>query len=1196
MKEMKLLSAPNALKRVLLCTLGSFAAKCKLLILLLGVFATQQAYAQLVGDLITIEEGGVTYYYEVSNANPTSREVKAVGVKEQVTSLTIPATIVDKRNNYTYTVSKIAWRAGVGFHGTLTSLTLSDKIKSLDYIGGLGAMKSFRIPKNVNYIHPHFFASMKSLSTIEVDPNNRSYYVKDGVLFKGTSNQHAKSSLHTFPAQLKPTHATEEGRYDVDCAIVNTASIMNNPYIKHVHFTTAFKSFYTPETNTSFLYNCENAQTITVDPNHGTLRDIDNVIYQKADNKSLVLYPASLSEIGEYKVADGCKEILSYAIKDAKFTSINLNEVTKLNNNSFVRCALTSFHIPNEISEIPTVALYQCQKIAKYIVDKNHPTLEVDDDGVAYQKANPSTGVEKTLKYYPQGRELPYTVAPETKVIAQQAFQYAKITEVTIPKTVTKIGSYAFSRCYELTKVNFAPDAQLKEIGGGAFHVCQRLSEITIPKTVTTIGNSAFSEVASKRFVPEGFKFAVEAESDLATLGEYIFLNTNLVSFKFLGTAEKFKKIPARAFRGVKTLTTLQLPSNVEEIGDEAFKGCTGLTQNIFDENSPLTKIGVGAFADCTGLPNIKLPKGLRSVQDQAFRNCAAITSVEIGKDATEVDPRAFVGCTGLEEFVVDPQNATYTAHEKMLFSKDKKKLVVYPQGLNANGEVKLPASTAIIGKYAFLEAVGLGSIDIPKSVVRIELEAFHQCKNLTKVTLRTPEKLPLEYPLAEQQPNQPIHKGIDKSAFPESVRNQITFYVPQDLLAAYQADNYFKTGESTNDALPLKSVPIDYVTTYGEKLGVCKYEVKGGFATFTGVTFADGKTPHTFVLPASINVPTDVAATYGVSAGNYNVNAIAEVAFGGVDAALKEVVLSGNITQIHGRAFMTQSGVNTSTIENIIVAAAMAPSLLDSKTDATLNEFGTNQKIYVRNSKLATFKKDWEAYKTQITDVIPGAPINTQYKTFSREFDVDLDLGGATSSQLHAFIGGVKLLDGEGDYRQDGEKKTTKKVSFKSIHVASGKKEGTYIPKGTAVLLKNMGNSSPLAWSYRIGEAIATTPIAESENALRPVLEMKRRIKKVTTGGNLYYALQKGTFREINNPESDFNANLHTAYLLIKNNASQGAPLAIFFDTDDITTSVNEVEVATPLRPTYYDLQGKSVSNPRRGLYISNGRKLFIR
>ena len=62
---------------------------------------------------------------------------------------------------------------------------------------------------------------------------------------------------------------------------------------------------------------------------------------------------------------------------------------------------------------------------------------------------------------------------------------------MTIPNSVTYIGSYAFSRCSSLESVTI-PNS-VTSIGEGAFYDCSSLESVTIPNSVTSIEDYAFS-------------------------------------------------------------------------------------------------------------------------------------------------------------------------------------------------------------------------------------------------------------------------------------------------------------------------------------------------------------------------------------------------------------------------------------------------------------------------------------------------------------------------------------------------------------------------------------------------------------------------------------------------------------------------------------------------------------------------------
>ena len=121
------------------------------------------------------------------------------------------------------------------------------------------------------------------------------------------------------------------------------------------------------------------------------------------------------------------------------------------------------------------------------------------------------------------------------------------MTSITIPDSITSIGSTTFYDCTSLTSITI-PDS-VTSIGNWAFSYCSSLTSITIPDSVTSIGESAF--------------------------------------------------------RGCTSLTSITIPDSITSIGDSAFRGCTSLTSITIPDS--VTSIGESVFSDCESLKAISL-------------------------------------------------------------------------------------------------------------------------------------------------------------------------------------------------------------------------------------------------------------------------------------------------------------------------------------------------------------------------------------------------------------------------------------------------------------------------------------------------------------------------------------------------------------------------------------------------------------
>ena len=86
-----------------------------------------------------------------------------------------------------------------------------------------------------------------------------------------------------------------------------------------------------------------------------------------------------------------------------------------------------------------------------------------------------------------------------------------------------------------------------------------------------------------------------------------------------------------------------EIPDTVINIGDYAFRGCSGLTE-IEIPNS-ISFIGKYSFEGCTGLKCVRLSESLISVGEYAFQNCTNLEKVEVGIIGINIDDTAFEGC-----------------------------------------------------------------------------------------------------------------------------------------------------------------------------------------------------------------------------------------------------------------------------------------------------------------------------------------------------------------------------------------------------------------------------------------------------------------------------------------------------------------------------------------------------------------------
>lgn len=132
------------------------------------------------------------------------------------------------------------------------------------------------------------------------------------------------------------------------------------------------------------------------------------------------------------------------------------------------------------------------------------------------------------------------------------------LSEVSLPRTLEEIGSYAFSGTL-LTSVSI-PD-NVRMIDEGAFSDCNYLGTVYLSDNLVTVGSGAFSDCAIKYH-------NLSLPDNVETVGDYAFSGWQAGT---LTLNNKLKTVGKGAFVGVKG--TLTIPNSVESIDFLAFEG-----------------------------------------------------------------------------------------------------------------------------------------------------------------------------------------------------------------------------------------------------------------------------------------------------------------------------------------------------------------------------------------------------------------------------------------------------------------------------------------------------------------------------------------------------------------------------------------------------------------------------------------------
>ena len=379
------------------------------------------------------------------------------------------------------------------------------------------------------------------------------------------------------------------------------------------------------------------------------------------------------------------------------------------------------------IGEKPNITSVMDEYLSTTPTEEEFKEALVDEWGVKYSKDG------KKMLGAPEKLSGSYSVNVGTRIICDSAFFWCRsLSDIVIPSSVTRIGSWAFKWCFSLSDI-VIPDS-VTSIGDSAFECCHSLSEIVIPDSVTSIGDSAFYNCSSL--------FDIVIPFGVTSIGNHAFSSCRSLSDIVIPSS--VTNIGDRAFSDCRSLSDIVIPSSVTSIGDGAFVGCSSLQYLSIPKS--VTCLNGNPFADWDGKleclsPNfiyeddVLFDKGKSKII--SFRN-QKIKSYIIPDSVTSIGDSAFYNCRSLSNIVI-PDSVTRIG--EMAFSNcDSLSSIVIPSSVTSIGdwafchccslsEIVIPASVISIGKRAFFGCRSLSDIGIPDSVTSIGNSAFDECK-----------------------------------------------------------------------------------------------------------------------------------------------------------------------------------------------------------------------------------------------------------------------------------------------------------------------------------------------------------------------------------------------------------------------------------------------------------------------------------
>ena len=458
-----------------------------------------------------------------------------------------------------------------------------------------------------------------------------------GVIYQGFKNGETEAVLTQKPtATTTATASSKPGTYDINVSGAEAENYSFN-YIKGT--LTVTENNNVTYTGGGITYNCEKSsltaevisfdqsksyisipETVTYSGRTYRVTSIGGFAFYQCRNITSVIIPCSVKSIGS-SAFEECTGMTSLTLSDG---------LLSIGGSSFEGCTgLSAITIPGTVTSIALNAFKNCSNL-KDVTSKIETPFTIPENVFFGIASDATLTVPKGRKFAYQSTAgwnkftvitdgtdftingITYVITSSNTVEVKSADNSQKI--IVIPESVSNSGT-----TYWVTA-----------LAESSFEGRADLAYLSIPKTVTSIGEYAFIDCGSNFKVNitslEAWckvKFGNQHSSPLSSAKAF-YLND--VEVKNLSIPSGVTSISSYAFYQCRSITSLSIPSTVTSIISSVFEDCTGLTSVTLSEG--LTSIGGSSFEGCTGITSITIPSTVTSIALNAFKECNSLNDI----------------------------------------------------------------------------------------------------------------------------------------------------------------------------------------------------------------------------------------------------------------------------------------------------------------------------------------------------------------------------------------------------------------------------------------------------------------------------------------------------------------------------------------------------------------------------------------
>ena len=673
---------------------GAMADYSTTYVLMSGLKSDAPWFSHRTGIKAVIVEDGVTYVGKYAFGG--LRVFSDFGAYAHIGSVTLPGSVTAIGNSAFYGCSRlqnVSLSEGLTSVGdnafnscnALESIFIPESVTEIgaSAFGYCDHLTAFAVPAAVTSIGASAFYGCDSLTAITVDPLNENYASDAyGCLYNKSMTELIRyPSAGPAAAFAVPDGVETIGKQAFQkCVNLKEVSLPESvtditlPAFEQCGIT----AFTVDAENPSFssgsdgcLYNKNKTvlvryaagcpQTAFTIPNGVT--EIGYRAFGMAKNLNTLIFPGSFTQIGSNTL---------YGCSGLRFISLP-GSITKIADSAFSSCA-DPFKIlyagtPAQWEQIEIEVSGSADSLSDAHIYYNVIDFGVfvaPNDGSHYSHQDPFVWLldaDGTLTVSGEGYAHGSNVGPSNTPLWNDHKE--EIRSAVIEEGVLSVGTNAFKNCASLTSVSLP--GTLTAIGSYAFYNTA-ITSVSLPASVDYIAEFAFSDCAGLTQItadPENKAFTSDDAGCLFNKNK-----TELIQYP-AGNArasytvpDSVTKIGIGAFMSCGSLKNVVLPQNLTSIDYMAFTG--SMLENITIPNS-VTSLGPCAFESCAALKSVVLPEGVGWIDRQTFLSCESLESVTIPDNTAGIGPEAFKYCSGLKSVTI-PESLTVVDRSAFLF------------------------------------------------------------------------------------------------------------------------------------------------------------------------------------------------------------------------------------------------------------------------------------------------------------------------------------------------------------------------------------------------------------------------------------------------------------------------------------------------------------------------------------------------